>query len=131
METSITFETEDQFQAYCVQWFDRSYPEHRQALFAVPNGGKREWKMIGNKLVPVGGQLMQSTGTRRGTSDLILVNYFETDFIELKIPGGSQSKYQKDFQKMVEERGHRYYLLWTFKEFRLLMIEKLGDPYGE
>ena len=32
---------EERLQVSCVNWFDYQYPQYRQLLFAVPNGGSR------------------------------------------------------------------------------------------
>lgn len=116
----MKFATEDQFQAYCMMWYDKNYPQFRRCLFAVPNGGERPG---------MAARLMQATGTKRGVCDLILVNFTGVDFIELKIPGGSQSDDQREFEIMVTDRGHEYFLLWNFEQFRALIIEKLGEPF--
>jgi hypothetical protein len=104
--------TEDQLQAAQVKWFDEQYPQHRQMLFAVPNGGKRDKRTA---------QLMQATGVKPGVADLVLVLYYAVVFIENKVGNGEQSQAQIDFQRRVEVRGHLYFLLRTLDEFKDLM----------
>jgi DNA-directed RNA polymerase subunit N (RpoN/RPB10) len=51
-------------------------------------------------------------GLKRGASDfLALPSYKRTVFIELKIDYKTQSEPQKDFEKMVDDLGHEYYLI--------------------
>lgn len=104
--------TEDQLQSQCVKWFDEEYPAHRQMLFAVPNGGLRDRRTA---------SIMQATGLKKGVSDLVLILHHAVIFIEMKIPGGSQSEDQIKFQERVERRGHLYFLLWNFEEFKNLI----------
>lgn len=105
-----TIKTEEQLQAACFQWFDRTYPALRGSLFAVPNGGERTVR---------GAMALKATGVVAGVSDLILVLIGRVVFIELKFEKGRQSDAQVRFQAMVEKRGHKYYVvnsLWIFQE---------------
>ncbi len=104
--------SEDDLQAKCFQWFWNTYPEHRRMLFAVPNGGHRD-KITANRL--------KATGVVPGVSDLILVVLEGVIFIEMKTETGVQSKEQLDFQLKVESRGHWYYVVRTFNDFKELI----------
>lgn len=111
MATTVTM-TEDQLQAKCTQWFDHEYPGLRRTLFAVPNGGLRD-KRTAN--------LLLATGVKRGVSDLIFVMHHQVVFIEMKTPTGTQSDEQIDFQAKVEARGHLYFIVRTFEQFKQLI----------
>jgi hypothetical protein len=116
------FKTEEQFQAACFQWFDRTYPQYRKTLFAVPNGGLRD-KRTAN--------VLQATGTVPGVSDLIFVLPVNVEFIELKLPGKTQQPDQIKFEAAVTKLGHNYtviYSLWNFQEF---VKSKIQIYYGK
>lgn len=126
--------TEDQLQAKCFKWFDNEFPAERRMLFAVPNGGERPLKRVmtntGWRMIPVEANKLKATGTMPGVSDLIFV----TDivyFIEMKIPGGTQSDEQIDFMNKVRYRGHTYVVIYSFEEFTKFIISKLMKYYGK
>lgn len=80
-------------------------------LFHVNNKAKD--KIEGNK--------MKAKGTVRGVSDFILVGYDRTDFIEMKLPGETQTPEQIEFQQQVEKRGHKYHICYSFDQFKILI----------
>jgi len=62
---------------------------------------------------------LKSTGLRSGVSDLIaLFPNGKCVFFELKVGKGVQSDNQKDFQKVVQNLGFEYYLIYTFEQFK-------------
>jgi len=102
--------SEEQLQAKCYEWFHNEYPEHRQMLFHVPNGELRD-KITANKL--------KAMGVQKGVADFGLVtSYMGTIWIEMKIPGGTQSKEQESFQAKVEARKQIYLICYSFEEFQ-------------
>jgi len=125
--------TEDQLQAKCFKWFDNEFPAERRMLFAVPNGGERPMKRVmtatGWKMVPLEANKLKATGTMPGVSDMIFVTD-KVYFIEMKIPGGTQSDPQIDFMNKVRPRGHEYVLIYTFEEFTKFIISRLMRYYG-
>lgn len=52
----------------------------------------------------------KANGGIAGVSDLVIVMNNEIIFVELKRPGGIHSKSQKEFEREVESRGHKYYI---------------------
>lgn len=94
--------TEDQFQAKCVMWFDERFPAHRQMLYAVPNGGKRDKETA---------RVMKATGVKPGVADLHLILFEEVVFIELKVNGNTLDPEQIKFRDRVTLRGHRYIVI--------------------
>lgn len=95
--------TEEIFQANCYEWFHNNMHSHRKMLFHVDNNSHNS--VMGNK--------KRALGVNAGISDFIFINYFAVDFIELKIKGGSQSDDQKEFQRKIKERGHKYHLVYA------------------
>lgn len=69
----------------------------------------------------VGGMIMKSMGMMSGVSDLILLSYKEIKFIEVKKPGGVQSKTQKLFQKLVERFGFEYHIVKSVEDFKTII----------
>lgn len=117
-----TFKTEEQLQAACFQWFDKTYPQYRKTLFAVPNGGLRDARTA---------NVLKATGVVAGVSDLIWVLPVNVEFIELKLITGKQSDDQIKFEMKVKTLGHNYtiiYSLWKFQEF---ITSKIQEYYGK
>ncbi|MGB9886737.1 MAG: VRR-NUC domain-containing protein [Moorellales bacterium] len=52
----------------------------------------------------------QSLGSHRGLADLTAVKDGWVVWIEVKVPGGRQSKYQEEFQRQIEAHGGTYIL---------------------
>lgn len=127
---SENYTTEEQLQADCFKWFDNEFPSERRMLFAVPNGGKRPMKRMfiqGQwKMIPVEGNKLKATGTIGGPSDFIFV-CGTVIFIEIKLPGKTQSDDQIDFMNKVTVRGHQYIVMEYFWEFKRFIIRKLSE----
>lgn len=120
MESAIT---EDQLQASCVKWFWNEHPTHRYQLFAVPNGGHRNY---------IEALKFKATGVLPGVADLILILLRKTVFIEMKTLQGEQSKDQKKFEVVVRSLGHEYYVVRTLEGFKELINKLLYDkPLGD
>lgn len=103
---------EHRIQSSCVQWFRLQYPTHASALFAVPNGGRRD---------RVSGAKLKAEGVLPGVSDLILLvprDWCHGLLIEMKTAKGKQSPAQRDWQHDMERRGYRYIVCHSFDEFR-------------
>jgi hypothetical protein len=64
-----------------------------------------------------------------GTSDnlVILSNPTRVVFVEYKGDGGKQTREQKAFEKMIEEQGHEYWLVYDFEAFRIALQEIMED----
>ena len=53
-----------------------------------------------------------------GVSDLELMARNLTIFIEMKLPGKTQSEEQKDFEQCAKELGHIYVVIYTLEQFK-------------
>ena len=109
--------SEMKIQHTCVTWFRSTFPDVGGLLFAIPNGGARS---------PKSGAMRKYEGALSGVADLILLfpkNGKSSLCIEMKTPkqkgksAGSQSKTQKDWQKLVEEHGSEYIVCNSLIEF--------------
>ena len=70
--------------------------------FAVPNGTN-----ISNAITRA---ILHLVGLTGGVSDLVLVLQKRVVFVEIKTKTGKQQINQKDFQKIVESLGFKYYI---------------------
>ncbi len=119
------FATEDQLQAYCVKWFDESFPQWRKMLFSVPNGANLPKKLVRGQWISLEANKLKATGLQSGPSDLILISFVEVLFLECKLPGETQSADQIIFQAMCEERGKTYKLFKYFSHFQYIVMEAI------
>ena len=102
---------EHRIQCACVNWFRLQYPTHASALFAVPNGGRRD---------RVSGAKLKAEGVLPGVSDLILLiarGGYHALLIEMKTGKGKQSPAQRDWQRDMTARGYRYIVCHSVDEF--------------
>lgn len=93
--------TEHGHQVALIQWFDRTYPEHKGRLFAIPNGGFRH---------AVTAQKLKLEGVRSGVPDLMLpvpANGYHGLFIEMKAEKGRLSPQQKDWIAFLCHRDYK------------------------
>lgn len=104
---------EHNLQVACVRWFDMQYPSHKNMLFAVPNGGKRN-VVVASKL--------KAEGVRAGVADLIFMcGLGQVLFIEMKTKKGTQTESQKAFEMMCLENGYIYKIVRSFEDFKKLI----------
>ena len=110
---------EHRLQCACVNWFRLQYPTHATALFAVPNGGRRD---------RVSGANLKAEGVLPGVSDLILLvarQCFYGLLIEMKTPKGKLSPAQKEWARDMAARGYLYIVCRSFDEFRNVIDDYL------
>lgn len=108
---------EHRIQCACVNWFRLQYPDHASALFAVPNGGRRD---------RVSGAKLKAEGVLPGVSDLILLlprGRHHGLLIEMKTERGKQSQAQRDWQRDMVHRGYKYLVIRSIDEF----IDRVTD----
>ena len=108
---------EHRIQCACVNWFRLQYPTHATALFAVPNGGRRD---------RVSGAKLKAEGVLPGVSDLILLlprGRHHGLLIEMKTERGKQSQAQRDWQRDMVHRGYKYMVIRSIDEF----IDRVTD----
>lgn len=79
----------------------------RWAIFSIPNDGKSMKEQI-RKI---------ATGLMSGVSDLLFIMPGRVIFVEIKAPGGVQSKEQIEFQRIVEALGFEYCIVRSVEEF--------------
>lgn len=112
---------EHRLQVACVRWFKYQYPSIAHALFAVPNGGRRD--------VTTGAKL-KAEGALAGVSDLILLksnDKYGALLIEMKTPKGKQSQYQKQWEKDITRHNeYKYIVCRSFEEFQAEVNEYLS-----
>lgn len=112
---------EHRIQVSCVRWFRLKYPKMKNILFSVPNGGRRD---------AVTGAKLKDEGVTSGVADLILLKsnrYYGGLAIEMKKPGGYQSKSQKEWQKECEAAGNKYVVCRSLDEFMKAVTDYLND----
>lgn len=106
-------QNEDFLQQQIFTWFNNNFclkhHDPRYTIFSVPNGGIRNIKEA---------MKMKSTGLKAGVSDLIVVMK-EVIFVEVKTEIGTQSKKQKNFEKIITDLGYKYWIVRSLKEFQL------------
>lgn len=112
---------ESNLQQKCVKWFDSEYPEKKMLMHHSPNEGIR---------TAFQGGIAKSMGMRRGFPDLILLvpRVFRTSWDELEVYGylaiemkegkGSQTKEQKEYEKLMNESGGCYVVVKDLKTFQ-------------
>lgn len=108
----------DRLQYECVRWFSETYPAERGMFFHVKN----------NSVGMVRASMDKALGTERGVSDTILIGKGFILCIEFKVGRDKQSDRQVRFEKMVLERGHRYEIISSLEQFKILIHGTLGDP---
>lgn len=102
---------EEDLQQTCCRWMAYQYPKEYAFLHHSPNGGKRNareaarFKAMGTK---AGFPDLQLCLPRRGKHGL---------FIELKTDKGTQTEYQKNWQKMLTSEGYAYLVCRSFEQF--------------
>jgi len=62
-------------------------------------------------------------GVNRGISDFIFVGLRFVAFIEMKFGKGSQFKEQVEFENMVFNSGHLYFIVKDVQEWKQLILE--------
>lgn len=118
MEKTMTFKTELQMQAYCCQWYWNEFRFTSAKLCLHTN--------MNNSFNRIEGARNKSLGVIPGVSDTEFVDFGTVWFLEFKLPGGVQSTEQKEFQMMVEERGLKYKLLFSFEEFKTFIYSRIS-----
>lgn len=106
--TEEQYQSEEQLQAACFQWFWNEYPSHRQMLFHVQQKARNR----------IEGSRFKAMGVVQGVSDLMLVILGRVIFIEMKITKGDQSTEQVSFEYKLRDRGHVYLIRRSLQGFQ-------------
>lgn len=102
---------EHRIQCECVRWFRLQYPKLHHALFAVPNGGRRD---------ATTGAKLKAEGVLAGVSDLILLHrnsQYGALLIEMKTRTGRQRDTQREWQHAIEQDGYKYVVCRSVDDF--------------
>lgn len=118
-------ESELKLTAVCAQWFWNSFPESRGMLVRVKNElDNHPYKKPEEKMKQLAEN--KATGIFAGPSDFYLIlPQSIVIFIELKIEGGTQSKEQRAWEGKLLVRGHDYFIVYNFEEFKKLIYEQI------
>lgn len=122
---------EHKLQVECVKWFRYAYPQYRDLLFAIPNGGLRN-KKVAKKL--------KAEGVVPGVPDLFLAvsksyripislgrfidvpNNDDTNyhglFIEMKVNPNKLTENQKRVIPKLESQNYACEVCYSFDEFK-------------
>lgn len=131
--------SESSIQQNCFIWLTNNYglKHHspRLKMFSVPNElammlgailkSYRIPDSIVNKAVSQVLDKMRSTGMISGVSDTIVVMPNKTIYCEFKTTEGRQSEKQKEFQQIVTNLGHKYYIVRSLEQFKEIINENL------
>lgn len=102
-------------QSACVRWFRLQYPN--LVIYAVPNGGSRNVREA---------QRLKAEGVLAGVADLVvLLPQGKSLYIEMKVKGNRQTDNQKAFQQKTEALGYKYYVCYSFDEFKAIIEKEL------
>ncbi len=102
---------EHRLQVACVRWFRLQYPQWSHALFAVPNGGRRD---------ATTGAKLKAEGALAGVSDLILLKSnadYGALLIEMKTQKGRQSEQQKWWEELITQDCYKYVVCRSVDDF--------------
>lgn len=116
MPDVMTQDAELKIQADCFMWFHNNYPAERKMLFHVQNKAKNA----------IEGAKFKTLGVVTGVSDFVLIlPEGKVAWIEMKDNKGKQSSEQVAFEAKLLIRGHNYYIVRSFEEFKSLVIKLL------
>lgn len=104
--------SEYDLQCNCVEWFRANYKD--EIIFSVPiESAHAKFSHY------------MKSGALAGVSDLIVVLKTCILFIEMKSENGRQRDVQKEFQKMVEALGYKYFLCRTLDNFKDIIMSNI------
>jgi hypothetical protein len=107
--------SENQLQAEIFQHHWNNYPHERGLLFHVNNKARNA----------IEGNRFKAMGVVPGVSDLIYLRKCGKPlFIELKLPGCTQSDIQIEWQAKVEAAGYEYRIATSLEEFLFCISQK-------
>ncbi len=104
--------SEDKLSAECYTWFHNTYPQYRDLLWHVPNGGAR------NKIEAA---KFKAMGVRPGIPDYNMLFMGTLHEIELKVGDNTQSPEQTHIMHLHRQHGAIYYLCYTLEQFKTII----------
>ena len=114
---------ESEHQKALIQWVrlaEKKHPELK-ALFAIPNGGKRDTRTAAN---------LKREGVKAGVWDLCLPipkNSFVGLWVEMKYGKNKLTENQKEFQSLLEPYGHKFVVCYSWEEARDSLLSYLDN----
>jgi hypothetical protein len=102
---------ESQLQQSCVEWFRFSFPQFKQLLFAIPNGGKRNI---------ITAMTMKREGVVAGVPDLFLSiprNEFHGFYIEMKHGKNTLTEQQELFFNSAKKNNYKCEVITSLDQF--------------
>ena len=119
---------EDQLQQACILWWHNYGAVQSSSLrgLTLEQGRKRLHCNNNNSVNRVAGNRAKAMGVQPGVADLeFMMAGGLICFIELKRPGGTQSKEQKVFELMCDFMGYEYHLVFTLEQFKTIINGRL------
>jgi hypothetical protein len=117
--------------AALVEWFRRFRRDG--VVFFHPSSGEERTKRVHPKTGKVfcpGGTRLQRMGMRKGVPDLVILRSGRIMGLEVKSPGGTLSREQKEFRVEWERAGGIYAVARSVEEGRALLEEWGVAPRG-
>ena len=112
--------TEHDLQVGCVRWFRYEFPEYAPLLFAIPNGGRRDY---------VAAAKLKAEGVVAGVPDLFFAvprGGWHGLWIEMKNGmAGELSQAQKEMHERLREQGYMVEVCRTFDAFVTILRDYL------
>ena len=124
---------EHELQKACVNWFGYQYPQYKDLLIAIPNGGKRHVKTAAK---------LKAEGVKAGVPDLFLaapvgykveangrkiIEHLSAGFwIEMKTEKGVIRDSQQKYLDRLSEFGYSTVVCRSFEEFTKSIETYLG-----
>ena len=115
--------SEHELQKACVRWFGYQYPEYKDLLIAIPNGGKRHLTTA---------KKLKAEGAKAGVPDLLfaLPNHpFASLWVEMKTEKGRLSEKQKHYIERLQKVGFMVKVCRSFEEFQREITDYINAQY--
>ena len=106
-------QSEIKLQSTCFLWHWNNYPNERGLLCYNLNNSAN--KIQGNQ--------NKALGLIKGRSDMVYYKNGKAIMLEFKTETGTQSKEQKEWEKMIKSEGFEYRVIRTFYEFTNVIHE--------
>ena len=124
---------EHELQKACVNWFGYQYPQYKDLLIAIPNGGKRHVKTAA-KLKAEGGNagvpdlfLAAPVGYKVEANGRKIIEHLSAGlWIEMKTPKGVIRDSQQKYLDRLSEFGYSTVVCRSFEEFTKSIETYLG-----
>jgi hypothetical protein len=115
--------SEHELQKACVKWFGYQYPEYKDLLIAIPNGGKRHLTTA---------KKLKAEGAKAGVPDLLFAlpkTPFASLWIEMKTEKGVISEKQKHYINRLQQVGFTTSVCRSFDEFERTITDYINGQH--